>query len=84
MAVVVRNYETFAEIRTRQQSYWTAVLASRVAGNTPAHHAAVAPVATDDGTKGYRVGQFWYNTATDKLYYCESNSAGAAIWTILN
>ena len=38
------------------------------------------PAITDDLSKGYDVGSFWYNHVTTKFYICEDNAYGAAIW----
>ncbi len=41
---------------------------------------AGAPSATDDKSKGYRVGQQWYNTSDGTIYKCTDNTASAAVW----
>src|SRR3989304_8326926 len=43
--------------------------------------ATTVPGTGDDITFGYKEGSFWYNTATNTLYYCTSNAKGAATWT---
>jgi hypothetical protein len=42
-----------------------------------------APGANDDIKAGFAPGNPWVNTATGKIYFCISNGAGAAIWTLL-
>ena len=42
--------------------------------------ATTGPVVGDDSADGYVVGSRWWDTTAHKLYECESNSAGAAIW----
>lgn len=42
--------------------------------------AAVAPVVTDDKTKGHRLGQFWLDTVSTTLYRCVDVTTGAAVW----
>lgn len=43
--------------------------------------ASVAPAVTDDNTKGYGTGSFWYNATGNALYICETAATGAAVWT---
>ena len=40
----------------------------------------VAPIATDDESKGYKVGDIWVNTAANTFYTCVVSSTGAAVW----
>lgn len=43
--------------------------------------ATTAPAVTDDIADGYGPGSWWYDATANILYVCESNSAGAAVWT---
>jgi len=45
---------------------------------------AVSPTVLEDEDFGIKVGDLWLNTATAKLYVCSDNTAGAAVWNILN
>ena len=42
--------------------------------------ATAAPAVTDDVSKGYGPGSMWGNATGNTLYWCESNSVGAAVW----
>ena len=44
--------------------------------------ATVAPAVTDDITKGYGPGSLWGNATANTIYWCESNSSGAAVWNL--
>lgn len=41
------------------------------------------PGTGDDTADGYQPGSIWRNTSTGSLYYCTSNSAGAAAWKLI-
>ena len=43
-----------------------------------------APAVTDDITKGFVIGSRFLRVSTAKLYFCSDNTAGAAVWNILN
>ncbi len=45
------------------------------------YDATAAPAVTDDIADGYGAGSLWYNATGNALYICESNGAGAAVWT---
>lgn len=45
--------------------------------------ATAAPAVTDDIADGYGAGSLWYNATANTLYVCESNSAGAAVWSLV-
>ncbi len=40
-----------------------------------------SPLATNDETQGFGVNGTWLNTTLIKLFRCDDNAAGAAIWT---
>lgn len=42
------------------------------------------PLATDDSTKGYAVGDTWLNVSTGAMYNATGVSSGAANWTLLS
>jgi len=42
--------------------------------------AATDPGVGDDSADGYVVGSWWWNTTGHRLWQCEDNSAGAAVW----
>lgn len=42
--------------------------------------ATTNPGVSNDITQGYAPGSLWGNTSTNALYWCESNSVGAAVW----
>lgn len=48
--------------------------------NPPPKITNVAPAVTDDGTEGYQPGAWWFDTAANVAYWCESNATGAAVW----
>ena len=39
-----------------------------------------APAVTDDGTKGYKIGDEWYDSAAGVKYIAKSVATGAAVW----
>lgn len=43
--------------------------------------ASAAPTVNEDIADGYGPGSFWYDATGNALYVCESNGAGAAVWT---
>lgn len=43
--------------------------------------ATTAPTVNDDVADGYGPGSLFYNATGNVLYLCESNAAGAAVWT---
>lgn len=43
--------------------------------------ATTAPTVNEDIADGYGAGSLWYDATGNALYICESNSAGAAVWT---
>ena len=45
--------------------------------------ATVAPAATDDVAKGYGPGSLWGNATANTMYWCEANTASAAVWNLL-
>lgn len=45
--------------------------------------ATANPAVTDDASKGYAIGSFWYNASANTLYIAEGVSAGAANWTLV-
>jgi hypothetical protein len=45
--------------------------------------AAVDPTVNEDIGDGYSVGSFWVNITGHKIYICEANTAGAALWRLL-
>jgi len=42
--------------------------------------ATAAPGVGDDSADGYVIGSKWWDITNHKLYECEDNSAGAAVW----
>jgi hypothetical protein len=44
------------------------------------HQFAAAPTVNSDQTAGFKVGDSWIDTATQKFYTCVDSSTGAAIW----
>jgi hypothetical protein len=46
--------------------------------------ATAAPAVTDDVADGYGPGSIWLDVTGNNSYICESNSAGAAVWHLLN
>jgi hypothetical protein len=42
--------------------------------------ATADPAVTDDVADGYGPGSLWGNATANTLFWCESNSAGAAVW----
>ena len=38
------------------------------------------PTVNSDSTAGYRVGDFWFNSATLNVFVCASAAVGAAVW----
>jgi hypothetical protein len=42
--------------------------------------AATDPGVGDDSADGYVVGSWWWNTTGHRLWQCEDESAGAAVW----
>lgn len=42
--------------------------------------ATTAPTAGDDTTAGYATGSLWYDSTANRLYWCASATAGAAVW----
>jgi len=49
--------------------------------NARVHYAAVDPTVNDDVNDGFRIGDFWINTATPEIFFCSDPSGGAAVWT---
>lgn len=47
------------------------------------YDATAAPGVGDDVADGYGPGSLWYDATGNALYICESNGAGAAVWTAL-
>lgn len=43
-----------------------------------------APAITDDSSKGFEPGSFWFRVSTSKVYALFDATVGAAVWTILN
>lgn len=44
--------------------------------------ATSAPTVTDDfASAGYEVGSKWFDTTSDRIYFCIDSTTGAAIWT---
>ncbi len=39
------------------------------------------PTVNDDNTAGYFVESGWFNASTGRLWFCQDNTTGAAIWT---
>ena len=38
------------------------------------------PTVNDDSADFIKVGDRWFNTSTNRSWYCEDNSSGAAVW----
>jgi len=38
------------------------------------------PTATDDVTKGFLAGHFWFDSNVKQLWFCTDNTASAAVW----
>lgn len=58
----------------------------KVLGDSPYFNkfdATTAPGVGDDVADGYGPGSLWYDATGNALYICESNGAGAAVWTAL-
>ena len=47
---------------------------------TVTHISTSAPTVNDDFDSGYLQGQFWWNSTTLKLYFCDDDTGGAAVW----
>ena len=47
------------------------------------YDATAAPGVGDDVADGYGPGSLWYDATGNALYICESNGAGAAVWTAI-
>ena len=39
------------------------------------------PLATNDISEGYLIGNMWINSSTDNIYVCANNTINAAVWT---
>jgi len=55
----------------------------RVFGDGPGLNntsASTNPTTTNDVTQGYVVGSLWFNTTANTAFWCESNTASAAVW----
>jgi hypothetical protein len=52
-----------------------------LSGTVASKISASAPLATDDLTKGFRVGNRWLVPSTSQEYVCMSSAASAAVWT---
>lgn len=76
---------------TSTQTFWActnatiggAVWSDQAVGGTSLLNnmtATVAPTVNDDSGDGYAVNSGWFNTVTGILYFCQSASAGAAVW----
>lgn len=63
------------------------IAAHSSAATTPTGHLDTEetrnPVATDDGTLGYAIGNRWLNTSTGQLWECADASTGAARWVMV-
>jgi len=42
--------------------------------------ATVDPTASNDSAQGYLAGSLWLNTAANRYFICENNTAGSAVW----
>jgi hypothetical protein len=42
--------------------------------------ATAAPTVTDDDSAGYVAGSFWIDRTNHKVYVCQDNATGAAVW----
>jgi len=42
--------------------------------------ASTTPNVTNDSSQGYILGSKWFDTTNNRIYICESNAAGAAVW----
>lgn len=43
-----------------------------------------APTTSNDGTQGYSVGSYWYDTTNNKAYVCLANTTSAAVWRLIS
>ena len=43
-----------------------------------------SPGVNDDESEGYVFASHWYNSSTQKVYFCADNTDGAAVWLQLN
>lgn len=43
----------------------------------------VAPTANDDSSRGFAVGNFWFDTTADQCYGALDVTVGAAVWKLL-
>ena len=71
-----------AAVWTSTTASITTETSSSSAGLQPASNraATVDPTSSDDENDGYKVGSYWVNTSTSKVFFCVHNAAGNAIW----
>lgn len=43
-----------------------------------------SPGVNDDTSEGYSFGSHWYNSSTQKVYFCADDTDSAAVWVQLN
>ena len=48
------------------------------------HQSTTNPTITDDANSDFIIGHKWVNTTLDKIFICVDNTAGAAIWVLIN
>ena len=74
---------TYATIRTAQKTRKAQGLDYVTTQVEPTiYRVAATPGATDDFSKGYKVGDMWYKTnATVGWFVCTRATTSAAVWT---
>lgn len=70
----------FAKIKQVKEMISTALRSSVPVGN---YSSLVNPTSTDDITKGYIKGSFWFNSSSQRVFVCVSNTENNAIWADL-
>src|SRR4029077_4752217 len=48
------------------------------------YNATIDPNNLNDSTQNYSIGSLWWNDTGARLFICQSNTIGSAIWTLIN
>ena len=48
------------------------------------YNATVDPNNLNDSTQNYSIGSLWWNDTGARLFICQSNTIGSAVWTLIN